>query len=134
MNLFIPEDLSIKFRDKGFEDKCAGYWFNGKPYLSDNGRLYDIQWSRRNHGSVLALTWDQAQEWLRKKKKIHIEILNDGGLTFSGYRTIVVDRDKRRRKPVHNGVTMVYWSNDIGMVEDYRPALVMGLDYALDIM
>lgn len=88
MEDFVPFDLSIKLKEKGFREKCLMHYTNiGGLYLNSIDTYYrpnqELDYTDflgclnlgNNIGLIDAPTISQVLKWLREEKKIHIEVV-----------------------------------------------------------
>jgi hypothetical protein len=79
MNLFVPYNLSILVRDKGFvPDKAGAY------QTQENNRLI-VHWYNKRDFEIAphlvpAPTYQQVVDWFREKHKIVIEVCYSGSM------------------------------------------------------
>ena len=81
---FVPYDLALKIKEKGFDDPClAGYLLNkdGITSLIGCGALrFDTDGFVNPYSEILpAPLWQQVIDWLLKKHNIYVYIERDGG-------------------------------------------------------
>ena len=81
MENFVPYELAVKLKEKGFKDNCIGYYdyagkfhYNYKSAISNKEiyfchRKYDNIWHR---DLIDAPTISQVLKWLREEKKLHV--------------------------------------------------------------
>ena len=89
-HLFVPYDIAVKLKEKGFDEECMGIW--QKPDFLHLGTSYweGITMKKR----VRAPMYQQAVDWLREKHNINIGITyysNRDGRTWE-YRIHYMDR------------------------------------------
>ena len=74
---FVTYELAVKLKEKGFNEPCYGYYHRGGGddsfELCGNGDC-DFQ-NSKNKYRIATPTIPQVLKWLRKEKKIHIQIL-----------------------------------------------------------
>jgi hypothetical protein len=78
---FVPYDLALKLKEKGFNEKCLGYYQNNELIIT-NITFYEIE--KHNLG-ILAPLWQQVIDWLRIKYTIDLfvrQITKDGRAYF----------------------------------------------------
>lgn len=78
-HLFVPYELALKLKEKGFNEPCLTYYYPDKE-LSDvfrggvlNSKCADVH--------VAAPTHQQAVDWFREKHGLHIEVWFDSTQT-----------------------------------------------------
>lgn len=131
MKDFIPFEIAIKLREKGFREECIAY------YHTDGELLYNRdQYRGGNYKSLLrsynslpknpigceqidAPTISQVLKWLREEKKIHItvEIDNNGW-----YYTVSPNVRLKNSK-----LKIISFENK----ESYEQATLVGIEYVL---
>lgn len=80
--IFAPYEVALKFKEKGFEEECFGYWFmDFKGYSITYPQTQFKKW-HNDKKETLALTRQQAIDWLDKKHGLGIEIALDGTLMW----------------------------------------------------
>ena len=74
--VFVPFELAVKLKEKGFNEPCYGYYHrdggNDSFELCGNGDRDFL--NSKNQYRVAAPTISQVLKWLREKKKLHLEI------------------------------------------------------------
>lgn len=78
-DLFVPYELAVKLKEKGFNNECMAYYettpdykfiFRGLPgynrLIGELPNLLDL--------TVCAPLWQQVIDWLREEKKLHLVI------------------------------------------------------------
>lgn len=129
---FVTFELSIKLKEKGFNDKCFYHWNNGELLCNtcnSESRVtttdllmscnYLVAQFNVEHDNVVcdAPTIAQVLKWLRKEKNIHIEIrIFTIGYGFDIY-TI-------------NPTNKVAWSRTIEY-KTYEEAAISGIKHVL---
>lgn len=91
-HLFVPYELAVKLKEKGFDEECLGYYhekMSGNPltfiweddmYPTSNSEMLRLS---KNSNVVMAPMYQQAIDWLFKKLRekesafIYIEIHSD---------------------------------------------------------
>jgi hypothetical protein len=140
MEDFVPRELAIKLKEKGFKEKCYAYYFPVNNELIHNtnqfrgGNLYDCLHSYNSLPKEVATsdfidapTITQVMKWLRVKKEIDIVIYPiDANTVFMGgekYILSVYISRKRDYKLHHdNKDKYVKWEE----------AALAGMNYCLD--
>jgi hypothetical protein len=86
-HLFVPYELALQLKEKGFDEPCFGWWcwINGTaahyyPYITNNQNLIDLNNHPKNCSAPI---YQQVISWLLKKlnpvyPEISIEIFFDG--------------------------------------------------------
>lgn len=72
-NLFVPHELAVKLRDKGFNESCLGYYENDNDSKSLLVYYFNII-PDPNEIFIVAPLWQQVIDWLREEKKLHLLI------------------------------------------------------------
>ena len=99
---FVPYELAVKLKEKGFKEKCYAYYFPVNNELCYNinqfrgGNLYNCLYSHNSLPKELvasdfidAPTIPQVLEWLREEKKIHLIVeISDSGWYYTLYPNI----------------------------------------------
>lgn len=68
---FLPFELAVKLKEKGFDYPCIGHYVNNQLYIAH----YQNAFHSDKDESLDAPTISQVLKWLRKEKKIFISIL-----------------------------------------------------------
>lgn len=70
-SLFIPYNLALKLKEKGFDEECLAYWSEGFLYLkTSSGLEHGIKNQDLYHTKFLAPLYQQIIDWFREKHKI----------------------------------------------------------------
>ena len=115
-NDFIPFELAVKLKEKGFNEPCYKYYQRG--VLNGDGC-----WNRYNRGTAdrcSAPTISQVLKWLRKENKVHIGF---GYSPRKKWRYVVMYMDDR----FYNKPTLAV----DGFLNIEQAALV-GIEYVID--
>lgn len=133
MKDFVPYELSLKLKEKGFKHKCYAHYQTGASDFEFNqntfcgGHVKDCSFSYNSlpaycFGSdfVDAPTISQVLDWMRKKLGIHIAIDH----IFS--ETIMWDFEVVRIGSYER------WCNDGATCDSYEEAALAGIKYVLD--
>lgn len=117
---FIPFELAVKLKEKGFNEKCYHY-YQKEVLLTDNC------WNRYNRGTAdrcSAPTVSQVLKWLREEKKIHIIVeIADSGWYYTVYPNIRWENGKLKS----DTYIMSFKNKD-----SYEQAVFAGIEYVLD--
>lgn len=128
---FVPFELAVKLKDKGFNEPCLGWYypaevcgfdykttivFNNSAYRGSNYK--DMLVSHKDEKYIDAPTISQVMKWLREEKKIHIVIDFDGGMGW--YYQIAL-----------YGLT-TYEKESEHKYNSYEQAALAGISYVLD--
>lgn len=70
MEDFVPYELAVKLKEKGFDYPCIGHYVNNQLYVTH----YQNAFHSDNNESVDAPTIYQVLKWLRKEKRIHLVV------------------------------------------------------------
>ena len=74
---FVPKEIALKLREKGFDEPCYGYYHrdggDNSFEVCGNGDR-DFQ-NSKNQYRVAAPTIPQVLKWLREEHKLHIEVM-----------------------------------------------------------
>ncbi len=104
--LFIPYELAVIAKEKGFDEPCFGYW------NLTNGQSIMYPFITSNKANVVAAPlYQQIVDWFREKHKVIITI--DTNLFGKSFGHITS----------YNYVTMSRWANNEGEPLDYYEAL-----------
>lgn len=76
-NLFIPYELAVIAKEKGFKEACFRSWYKA-PY--DEAVLTSEFDSMNPNAFVLAPLYQQIIDWLREAHNIHFTNIEDAGL------------------------------------------------------
>lgn len=71
MEDFVPFELAVKLKVKGFDYPCISHYVNNQLYIAH----YHNAFHSDNDESVDAPTISEVLKWLRKEKKIYVSIL-----------------------------------------------------------
>jgi len=84
---FVPYELAIKLKEKGFDESCFGlyniyetYGQHGIINISDL-LLINVNKGFKGENAIIAPLYQQVIDWFRKKYNIIIEVQFLGGLT-----------------------------------------------------
>lgn len=85
-HLFVPYELALKLKEKGFDEPCILYYSSGMLQLNQPSTMfgwkvkelielnsYDKQVDKR----ILAPTYQQVIDWFRENRKINIKVEKD---------------------------------------------------------
>ena len=70
---FVPYDIAVSLKEKGFNDPCIGYFWREKLYICENQN--GVLNPPRGYDDIPAISaplWQQAIDWLRNNFKIMI--------------------------------------------------------------
>ena len=138
---FVPFNLAVKLKEKGFREKCLRYYDtedDDRSFLYWNAHEADIDyyfyhsWNTRcegyNYIRFDAPTISQVLKWLREEKKIHFESV----AAAYGYNVII------SQTPDKGGTDLYYTHmnndgpNDGGAWDKYEDAVIYCIEYTLD--
>ena len=132
MENFVPYELAVKLKEKGFKDNCIGYYdyagkfhYNYKSAISNKEiyfchRKYDNIWHR---DLVAAPTISQVLKWLREEKELHIEIyMYHNCYLWEIYNTKIYDADFSQKSEKYSEIEYA----------TYEIAALAGIKYCLD--
>jgi len=141
-HLFVPFEICLTLREKGFDEPCRDHWERGQndkewelftsgEWLTKKDLMADYKDANGNLcGEISAPLYQQVLDWLREKHKIYIELIidgweNDEKITdeYIGYRAFVWKVSEP--KPHHN--------DDLGM-SDYYTILKVAIEHALKLI
>lgn len=78
---YVTEDVAKALREKGFTEKCRGYYYNGVFGFSCSHNEYNKQ----NDVSLISVpSLAQAAKWLREQHKIAIDVVYGENDKFCG--------------------------------------------------
>jgi len=83
--LFLPYELAIIARDKGFDDECFGWYdfeLELRVSLSQNSKY---GWDKSKKGSCAAPLYQQIVDWFRNKYDINIEMSRQDKGKYTAY-------------------------------------------------
>jgi len=116
-DLFVPYELAVKLKEKGFNHVCIKYWIehDNKLFLSNGLSQYEI-----NQVNILAPLWQQVIDWLREYHMVNIVVAYD-------YETC--------RWQVKQQYSNTENELDIDVLyKDYYSALQSGIEKALELI
>jgi hypothetical protein len=118
---FVPFELAVKLKEKGFNYPCIGHYFNNQLYIAH----YQNAFHSNNDESVDAPTISQVLKWLREKKNILVCVLPTGwnhAKECSLYYYVVYDTSN------------YYWKREVYQqsFETYKETELAGIEYVLD--
>lgn len=81
--LFVPYELSVKLKEKGFNDDCFGYYSGDNPYGELPNKLNIIKCKQQESiddlaGRCLAPIYQQITNWLRENYDLIVSVDIDG--------------------------------------------------------
>lgn len=83
-NLFVPYEIALKLKEKGFDEECLGLYFEDESFSYD-GEMYTLPTknSNRQLGDIwfAAPLYDQVIDWFIEKHNIEIDTIR---YTYSG--------------------------------------------------
>jgi len=122
--LFIPYELALIAKNKGFNDFCLAYFSNSNLYINaeDNSGTNKNTWlekisKHRNENFISAPLYQQVIDWLRDEKNIQIIELpkcktEKGYFQFSIYRikgdTGKFENDRIRIKALNKAIEQAF--------------------------
>lgn len=123
MEDFVPHELAVKLKEKGFREECLCHYIGNDLFYNIESPIankqlwfshnkFDNIWHRDNYD---APTISQVLKWLKKEKKLHI------GITPQWQYTVY---DMRRRPWI--GLS------DMQNYDDDTKAFLAGIEYCLD--
>lgn len=116
---FVPFELAIKLKKKGFNYPCIGHYFNNQLYIAH----YHNAFHSDKDESVDAPTISQVLKWLREEKKMHIIVeIADSGWYYTIYPNIRWENGKLK-----SDTYIMSFKNK----ESYEQAAVSGIEYVL---
>lgn len=121
---FVPYELAVKLKEKGFNRPCCGYYHIGKGDDSFEACISSDFLNSLNEYRVGAPTISQVLKWLREAKNVFIEI----SITTSGYYSTVYSNIDLT---LANKTT--YYQEYVGATnEDYNNCVLEAIEYVLD--
>ena len=147
---FINKQLSIKFKEKGFDKPCFGYYFIEDKYennlhknITCGGDVKNCLRKLSDEKRIDAPTIEQVLEWLREDKDIHIksdicfrytsEHKKDKNGTYSGYMDVSKPFWSFLIRKIKNG-NCVYDNTTASNNEyfSYEDACIAGIEYVIN--
>lgn len=83
-DLFVPYELAVLAKEKGFKDMCFYYFNKRGELILDRTYLYEYHSIGEYH--TLAPLYQQLVDWFREEHKIQIEILWRGDMSTFCYK------------------------------------------------
>jgi len=78
-HLFVPYELAVKLKEKGFDEECLGYFDVDKGYTLGYYLCYrEESFNSFLSEGIAAPLYQQVLDWLREKHDIHIELPTGG--------------------------------------------------------
>lgn len=132
MEDFVPYELAVKLKEKGFKEDCLCHYINSDIVYNlespiANNQLwfchnkYDNIWHRDN---VDAPTISQVLKWLREEKKIHI-MINFWPAGYSAHIYIEISE-------WNDSFDWKDYYNDFDCCKTYELAAIAGVNYCLE--
>ena len=128
-NLFIPYELAVKLKDKGFDEHCLAY------YKLDGEFNLGGTYKNSEHGtSISAPLYQQVIDWFRVVHKYSIEtytqsIIFEAELA-AGYHSVVFHLDIA----IWQASKIVFDFNDGNTYDDYYVALTSAINAAIELI
>lgn len=121
---FVPYELAVKLKEKGFPQKTAGKYSMIGPTYFDDGRFYEDGCIANVEDCYSAPTISQVLKWLREEKEIHIEI----ALGRNGWYFEIVQYEYYKEENEYDckliNISVIY--------DSYEKAALAGIEYVLD--
>lgn len=133
---FIPYELAVKLKGKGFDKPCFGWYypaevcgfdykttivFNTSEYRGCNYK--DMLISHNDDKHIDAPTISQVLKWLREEKELYIEIyMYHNCYLWEIYNTKIYDADFTQKSEKYSEIEY----------ETYEQAALAGIEYVLD--
>ena len=114
---FAPFELAVKLKEKGFRERVKGYYKDSKVLSVCNTPMN----SNALDNEFSAPTISQVLKWLRKEKKIHIEVMFIGPTP---------NRVKYYITNIGGGRSFMDVADE--HYENYEQAALAGIEYTLD--
>lgn len=99
-NLFLPYELAVIAKEKGFNESCFAYYDKHNKYLYTNvygGNLVEIPntfINDKHHIDVLVPLYQQMIDWFREKHNCYIEpkteVIKENGETITIYNILII--------------------------------------------
>lgn len=137
---FVPYELAVKLKEKGFNEPCFGWYypsevcgfdykttivFNNSEYRGSNYK--DMLVSHKDEKHIDAPTISQVLKWLRKEKEIDIVIYPiDACTVFMGGEKYILSVYINRKRDYR-----LHHDNKDKYVE-WKDAALAGISYVLD--
>ncbi len=72
----LPTEIAKRLKQLGFNEECLAYYSNEHFYLLGDQGIKQSSWDRtnkiRSENCISAPLWQQAIDWLRESKNIHL--------------------------------------------------------------
>jgi hypothetical protein len=68
-HLFVPYEIALKLKEKGFDEPCFGYWYLTNQWDITYPQTSFKTWYTKKE--VLAPLYQQVTDWFRSKHNIH---------------------------------------------------------------
>lgn len=137
---FVPYDIAVKLKEKGFKAKCMRYYdsreedrtyfyWNANTPMADANSMY-YSWNKNNGGYkgawIDAPTISQVLKWLREEKKIFVDV--NSFPTYSTKEMVAYAVDVRRNS---DGYSMENVESAQSFAR-WEEAALAGIEYVLD--
>lgn len=122
MEDFVPFKLAKKLKEKGFNKRVRGYYWEIRGLSTCNTPIN----SNALENEFSAPTISQVLKWLREEKGYHIEFIGNA----CGYLFIVSDIPSKGGTDRH--CSDYDGPNDGGCWDSYEEAAIAGIEYVLD--
>lgn len=92
-HLFVPYELALKLKEKGFEEKCLGYYLGQRQNPNENDFILEENQCNKEHpdwvSTISAPLYQQVVDWVREKHGIHLEVsrrsVNNSYIEYNPY-------------------------------------------------
>lgn len=118
---FVPFELAVKLRGKGFMEPCFGWYYPAEVCGFDyKGMLV----SHKDEKHVDAPTIPQVLKWMREEKKMHIIVeISDSGWYYTIYPNVRWENGKLKSDK---------YIMSFKHKASYEQAALAGIEYTLD--
>jgi hypothetical protein len=143
---FVPYEIALKLKEKGFDAGCFGfyksngeyedyhYYRNGKYYLCNNKTISKLLDGENIDQKAIAPLWDQIIEWLREEHKLIILVLpqvqsicDSEPLYFMAIEKIIIGDSFKEVFNSSNITTLLHY-------ETYQEARQTAIEHALTLI
>ena len=108
-HLFVPQELALKLKEKGFDEECLARWFcanNEKPILLLNTTL--TKEDKDSDILTSAPLYQQVQDWFREKHFINIHADSLGLISYYGFVGKIGNYSNAKKLTVESKVLTYY--------------------------
>jgi hypothetical protein len=94
--LFVPYEIAVKLKEKGFKVDCFGYyWHDSNNELRASKPILAVNWNDNDeyNKDTSAPLWQQVIDWLREEKEINFEVHYFGGFGSDNYEFKIITKE-----------------------------------------